>query len=177
MSNLVKVIITTMILVFSNMALADSSPTNNTSLASKETNEVDKKLIMDMVKKYTKSVNHGDLHPELINDLWEHSPDVSNINIRGHQKGFDDIRKNFYEPIFLVLKDRNLRMTTSPRKPAIYFFDNTAIVEFYWILNATIKDGNKPIEMAGRETHVYRKANGQWKLVHLHYSGMPAKGF
>jgi len=25
----------------------------------------------------------------------------------------------------------------------------------------------------GRETQIYRKERGQWRLVHVHYSGMP----
>ncbi|RPH24003.1 DUF4440 domain-containing protein [Buttiauxella warmboldiae] len=174
MRNFTKIIVATMMLVFANMAFAASSAPANTPAPAPQ---AERQLIIEMINKYTQSVNSGDVHPELINDLWEHSPDVSNINIRGHQKGFDDIRKNFYPPIFRVLKDRNLRMTTTPREPAIYFFDNTAVVEFYWLLNATLIEGNKPVEMAGRETHVYRKADGQWKLVHLHYSGMPVAGF
>ncbi|WP_271194960.1 YybH family protein [Pseudomonas turukhanskensis] len=133
--------------------------------------------VLEMVRIYTRSVNEGDVHPELIDKLWEHSPQVSNINIRGHQKGFDDIKTNFYAPIYAVLKDRNLRMVTDERKPAVYIFDNTAVVEFYWKLNATVIEDNKAVSMAGRETHVYRKTSDGWKLVHLHYSGMPVTGF
>ncbi|RXM38100.1 hypothetical protein BOQ62_18730 [Chryseobacterium sp. CH21] len=149
----------------------------------KENNEIspanasEKQQILDRVKRYTQSVNEGDVHPEIIDELWEHSPEVSNINIRGHQKGFEEIKKNFYAPIFEVLKDRNLRMITDEREPAVYIFDNTAVVEFYWKLNAKLKAGDKPVDMAGRETHVYRKEDGKWKLIHLHYSGMPVKGF
>jgi ketosteroid isomerase-like protein len=137
----------------------------------------DKERVLEMVHRYTQSVNEGDIHPELIEELWEHSPEVSNVNIRGHQKGFEDIKRNFYAPIFLVLKDRNLRVVTGEHNPAVYIFDNTAVVEFYWKLNATLKEGNKAVSAAGRETHVYRKECGVWKLVHLHYSGMAVPGF
>lgn len=137
----------------------------------------DKQQVLDMVNKYTQTVNKGDSHPEIIDELWEHSPNVSNINIRGHQKGFQEIKESFYLPLFKVLKDRNLRMVTEEREPAVYIFDNTAIVEFYWKIDATIKKGNKHVSMSGRETHVYRKKDCKWKLIHLHYSGMPVKGF
>lgn len=137
----------------------------------------EKQQVLDMVKKYTESVNKGDIHPEIIDELWEHSSDVSNINIRGHQKGFEEIKESFYTPLFKVLKERNLRMVTEEREPSVYIFDNTAIVEFYWKIDAKIKDGGKPVSISGRETHVLRKKDGKWKLVHLHYSGMPVNGF
>ncbi|MCZ7482882.1 nuclear transport factor 2 family protein [Rhizobium rhizogenes] len=137
----------------------------------------EKQRVLDIVRKYTRSVNEGDVRPEIIDELWEHSPDVSNINIRGHQKGLEQIKSGFYAPLFDVLTDRNLRMVTDEREPAIYIFDNTAIVEFYWKIDAKLKEGGKPISGAGRETHVLRKTDNHWKLVHLHYSGMPVKGF
>lgn len=189
MKKMVIIAIASTFSVFSTLSIAENSaakavgastvqkaavPTSGT--ASSRLQE-EKKRVLDVVAKYTQSVNEGDVHPELIDSLWEHSPDVSNINIRGHQKGFEDIKQNFYQPIFAVLKDRNLRMVTEQREPSVYIFDNTAIVEFYWKLDAVIKDGNRPVSMLGRETHVMRKINGEWKLVHLHYSGMPVKGF
>lgn len=140
-------------------------------------NSNEKERVLDIVYLYTRSINEGDTHPEIIDELWEHSPNVSSINIRGHQKGFEEIKKSFYAPIYKVLKDRNLRVVTENHKPAVYIFDNTAIVEFYWRLNATLKDENRAVDVSGRETHVMRRTHGKWKLVHLHYSGMPVQGF
>lgn len=134
----------------------------------------DKQQVLDMVNKYTQTVNQGDARPELIDQLWEQSPDASNINPRGHHKGFKDIKDNFYPPLFALLTDRNLRVVG---EPAVYVFDNTAVVEFYWKLDAKLKDGGGPVKMEGRETHVLRRKGGQWKLIHLHYSGMPVQGF
>jgi ketosteroid isomerase-like protein len=37
------------------------------------------------------------------------------------------------------------------------------------------KDGS-PIATHGRETQVNRKLQGAWRLVHVHYSGMPVTG-
>lgn len=160
------------ILIAQNVTPVASEGQANTSETTDE-----KKRVLEVVRNYTQSVNVGDKKPEIIDELWEHSPDVSNINIRGHQKGFEDIKANFYAPLFDVLTDRNLRMVTDEREPAVYIFDNTAIVEFYWKIDAKLKEGGKPISGAGRETHVLRKTDNHWKLVHLHYSGMPVKGF
>ncbi len=34
------------------------------------------------------------------------------------------------------------------------------------------KDGS-PVATRGRETQIYQKEQGGWRLVHVHYSGMP----
>lgn len=192
MKNIVKIAIASVALSVPTLAFAgstqgvknaDASGVENTASSSSDSATSpsvvadEKQRVLDIVRKYTQSVNKGDVQPEFIDQLWEHSPDVSNINIRGHQKGFEEIKSGFYAPLFDVLTDRNLRMVTDEREPAVYIFDNTAIVEFYWKIDAKLKDGGKPISGAGRETHVLRKKDGEWKLVHLHYSGMPVKGF
>jgi ketosteroid isomerase-like protein len=184
MKGFIKTTIASIAIGASSIAFANEADGVNhegSSISGSATNssstENDRKRVLAMVQMYTRSVNEGDVYPELIENLWEHSPDVSNINIRGHQKGYEDIKQNFYAPIFTALKMRNLRMVTDQRQPAIYFFDNTAVVEFYWEIDAVTKKDNKAINAKGRETHVLRKKEGEWKLVHLHYSGMPIKQF
>jgi ketosteroid isomerase-like protein len=184
MKNIIKTTIASIAIGASSMAFANEvdgvnhvQPSASGSVTNNSSRDSERKRVLDMVQMYTRSVNEGDVHPELIENLWEHSPDVSDINIRGHQKGYEDIKQNFYAPIFAALKDRNLRMVTDQRQPSIYFFDNTAVVEFYWRLDAVTKKDNKAISAEGRETHVLRKKEGEWKLVHLHYSGMPIKQF
>lgn len=184
MKSIIKTTIAFLAIGASSMVLANETVSVNHvessssgSVTNSSSMENEKKHVLAMVHMYTRSVSEGDIHPELIENLWEHSPDVSDINIRGHQKGYEDIKNNFYAPIFAVLKDRNLRMVTDQHQPDIYIFDNTAIVEFYWKLDAVTKKDNKAISAEGRETHVLRKKDGEWKLVHLHYSGMPIKQF
>lgn len=181
MKNFIKTAILVNFLTVSTMAIA--TPSISETHGKKEEvklpdrQQQEKESVLDIVRKYTQSVNIGDKQPKLIDDLWEQSQDVSIINIRGHQKGFNDIKNNFYAPIFKVLKDRNLQIVTNEREPTIYIFDNTAVAEFYWELNAVTIDGNDPVNMLGRETHVMRKVKGEWKLIHVHYSGMQMEGF
>jgi hypothetical protein len=42
-------------------------------------------------------------------------------------------------------------------------------------LVVTLKDGQK-ITTTGRETQIYSKESGGWRIVHVHYSGPPVIG-
>jgi ketosteroid isomerase-like protein len=44
-----------------------------------------------------------------------------------------------------------------------------------WTFHATLKDGHK-ITTTGRETQIYHKEDGRWRIVHVHYSGPPVTG-
>lgn len=62
----------------------------------------------------------------------------------------------------------------SKEKTTIY--GDVAWLTFEWVFDATMKADNSPIQTKGRETQLWRKINNQWKLVHIHYSGMPVTG-
>jgi len=47
------------------------------------------------------------------------------------------------------------------------------VAEFYWDFVAKLRKDGSPITTHGRETQVYRKMQDGWRLVHVHYSGMP----
>ena len=47
-----------------------------------------------------------------------------------------------------------------------------AVAVFYWTFDATFKNG-EVIQTKGRETQVYNKTNGEWRIVHVHYSHIP----
>ena len=46
--------------------------------------------------------------------------------------------------------------------------ENVAIATFYWLV-VLFNSGNRR-EIQGRGTHVYLKKNGEWKIVHEHFS-------
>lgn len=59
----------------------------------------------------------------------------------------------------------------------ITLYGDMAIVEFYWIFDATfVGDDPKQLQTRGRETQVLKKIDKQWRIVHVHYSGMPKTG-
>ncbi len=48
--------------------------------------------------------------------------------------------------------------------------------EFYWSFDATMAKDATTIHTEGRETQVLEKTNQGWRIVHVHYSGMPVTG-
>jgi len=50
---------------------------------------------------------------------------------------------------------------------------DAAVAEFYWDFTAKFRKDGSQIATHGRETQVYYKREGSWRLAHVHYSGMP----
>jgi ketosteroid isomerase-like protein len=100
--------------------------------------------------------------------VWWDSPDVSFIHPLGHDHGFQQIKQDIYEKIMGGLfSERHL----SPRDIAIHVYRDSAVAEFYWDFNAKMKIDGSPVTTHGRETQVYERKDGIWRLVHVHYSG------
>ncbi len=49
--------------------------------------------------------------------------------------------------------------------------DETAWADFYWDFDAFFAHDDSPLKATGRESQIFRKENGAWKIVHVHYSG------
>ncbi|HUM06906.1 MAG TPA: nuclear transport factor 2 family protein [Terriglobales bacterium] len=124
--------------------------------------------IRQLVAEYAKSVDDAD--PALAAQVWLVSPDVSFIHPRGHEHGFDQIKQNIYTHLMgETFSERKL----SPRDVAVHVHENSAWVEFYWDFVAKFRRDGSPITTHGRETQVYWKTPDGWRLIHVHYSGMP----
>jgi ketosteroid isomerase-like protein len=50
---------------------------------------------------------------------------------------------------------------------------DVALAEFYWRFDAKFRQDGTPLHTEGRETQVHLRTNGAWRIVHVHYSGMP----
>lgn len=51
-----------------------------------------------------------------------------------------------------------------------------AWVEFYWRFDAIMRQDRTLLHTEGRETQVLRRIGETWRIVHVHYSGMPVTG-
>ena len=81
---------------------------------------------------------------DLARQVWAEDADISFIHPMGHERGW---AQNY---------------------------GNTAVVEFYWFFDATLRHNGQTFRSQGRETQVLqRTADGAWRIVHVHYSGMP----
>jgi Xaa-Pro aminopeptidase len=129
--------------------------------------------IKSQIAKYAKSIDDLDL--DLAAQVWWDSPEVSFIHPLGHDRGFDQIKQDIYQKIMGGLfSERHL----SPRDITVHLYGDSAVVEFYWDFNAKMKKDGSSITTHGRETQIYERKQGVWRLVHVHYSGaVPGQTF
>ena len=146
-------------------ALVLATAVGNAALAQ----EPAKAEIAALLESYVQAVNALDV--DLAEDIWSQEPGVSFIQPRGHQRGWPDIRQNFYLGAMGGLPTRHLTLGEYEIHPLT---DDAAWAEFYWTFEASLPDGT-PINTAGRETQIYRRENGVWQIRHVHYSGMPTQ--
>ncbi len=142
------------------------SPTPEAPARSEETERSDVTAITALVEKYVQSINAVDL--ALAGEVWLQSDRVSFIYPRGHQTGWEAITENFYGK---TMGDMFSKRDLTARDIAVNLFGDTAVVEFNWTFDATRRKDGVEIQETGRESQVYRRADGErWKLVHIHYS-------
>jgi ketosteroid isomerase-like protein len=121
-----------------------------------------------LITKYVESVDAADTR--LAAEVWLDSPDVTFIHPLGHEHGFEQIKANIYKRLMGGLfSERKL----SPRDISIHVHGDSAWAEFYWDFAAKRRTDGTSTITHGRETQVYWKEQGRWRLVHVHYSGMP----
>jgi len=128
--------------------------------------KADEQAIRAQVARYAKSIDDLDL--DLAAQVWWDSPEVSFIHPLGHDHGFAEIKQDIYQKIMGGLfSERHL----SPHDIVVHLYGDSAVVEFYWDFNATMKKDGTAVTTHGRETQVYERQQGHWRLVHVHYSG------
>jgi ketosteroid isomerase-like protein len=151
------------------LGLTISSLTQENQPARTASSRPEEDEIRQTIAKYARSVDEADT--VLASQVWLDSPDVSFIHPLGHEHGFDQIKQNVYKHLMGdTFSERNL----SIHNIAVHVYGNAAWAEFYWDFAATFRKDGSPITTHGRETQVYRKTAEGWRLVHVHYSGMPA---
>jgi Xaa-Pro aminopeptidase len=124
--------------------------------------------IKDLIAKYAKSVDDADT--ALAAEIWLDSPDVSFIHPLGHEHGFEQIKQNVYKHLMgETFSERKL----SVHDIVVHVYGDAAQAEFYWDFTAKFRKDGSPLTTHGRETQLYQKIQGRWRLVHVHYSGMP----
>lgn len=131
----------------------------------------DETAIRSLIATYARAADAADTN--LASTIWASTPDVSFIYPRGHQRGWNAVKTQFYEQTMgQTFSERRLTI----KDVSIHIYGETAWSEFYWDFAAKLQKDGGAVETHGRETQVYRKANGTWRLVHAHYSGMPVTG-
>jgi ketosteroid isomerase-like protein len=147
---------------------ASAAPASDTSADAGE--------IRGLIAKYAQAVDDADT--ALVSQIWSNTTEVSFIHPLGHEHGLEQIKQNVFEHLMgEVFSERKLSL----HDISIHAYGDAAWAEFYWDFAAKFRKDGAPITTHGRETQVYHKEQGRWRLVHVHYSPMPAaearKGF
>jgi ketosteroid isomerase-like protein len=161
----------TTLLALAACAVAQDKPDRQS-----DDSRTDENGIRQMIAKYAKSIDEADT--TLASQVWLDSPDVSFIHPLGHEHGFDQIKQNVYRHLMGdIFSERSL----STHDISVHVYGDAAWAEFYWDFAAKLRKDGSPVITHGRESQVYRRTPQGWRLVHVHYSGMPAteerKGF
>ena len=125
--------------------------------------------IKRLIAKYAESINNAD--SAVGSDLFAHTNEVSFIHPRGREVGWTQIHNSIYTFFDTTFSKRDLK--TFNENVTVY--ENSAWAEFNWVFDATFKSDNTPLQTKGRETQIWRKLNGKWQIVHVHYSTMPVE--
>lgn len=132
--------------------------------------QVDIQSIQGLIAEYTRSIDKVDT--TLAAEIWSASPEVSFIHPLGHAYGFDQVKQNVYVQLMGGLfSERKL----SAKDVSIHVYGDAAWAEFYWDFVAKLRKDGSTVTTHGRETQIYHKEQDRWRLVHVHYSGMPVK--
>ncbi len=124
-----------------------------------------------LIASYAKSIDLADT--TLAEQIWSNAPEVSFIHPLGEEHGLAQIEADVYRNLMgATFSKRKL----TPHDIAIHVYGDAAWAEFNWDFVATVRKDGSPFHSQGRETQVYRKENGQWRIVHVHYSGVPVSG-
>jgi ketosteroid isomerase-like protein len=70
-----------------------------------------------------------------------------------------EVKKNGYEP-GQAFSERSLTV----QEPSIHVYGDTA----------TVRANGQAVHTKGRETQLYRKEQGHWRIVQVHYSADPS---
>ena len=100
--------------------------------------------------------------PEILKHFAD---DVSGFSSTEHDrfKGIEELKKTF--EYYLTEAET---VSYEIIEPEASRFGNTAILSFYW--RVTLKTGKKRVEIPGRGSHIYHLIDGEWKIVHEHFS-------
>ncbi|MGC9945608.1 MAG: nuclear transport factor 2 family protein [Bryobacteraceae bacterium] len=127
--------------------------------------------IRHLIAEYAKAVDTADV--ELVKQIWSSSPEVSFIHPLGHEHGVGQVAENVFRHL---MGDTFSERKLSVKDVSIHAYGDTAWSEFYWDFAAKFRKDGSALATHGRETQIYHKEQGRWRLVHVHYSGMPAAG-
>jgi ketosteroid isomerase-like protein len=115
--------------------------------------------IRELIEQYTKAVDTVD--PNLLSQIWSHSPEVSFIYPLGEEHSFDAIERQVFQNIKGgMFSARDLKT----HGMEVHVNGNAGWSEFHWTFHATLRKDGSTVTTHGVETQIYRRESGKWRL-------------
>jgi ketosteroid isomerase-like protein len=131
----------------------------------------DVSAIKDLIAAYATSIDNADT--KVADQIWSRAPEVTFIHPLGEEHGLPEIEADVYLKLMgATFSERKL----VPDAIAVHVYGDTAWAEFHWDFVAKVGKDGSAFHSQGRETQIYHKENGQWRIVHVHYSGVSVSG-
>lgn len=131
----------------------------------------DDESIKELIATYASAIDRADA--AMAERVFSNAPEVTFIHplgeARGRQQIVTDVVKTLMGGTFSARK-------LTPKGITLHTYGDTAWSEFSWDFVATVRKDGSAFHSQGVETQIYRRENGQWRIVHVHYSGAPVSG-
>lgn len=126
----------------------------------------EKEVLRGRMDDYLAMVSNID--EDIANGLWATTGDISIITPRSQFFGLESIMNDFLRKTFSSFKSRKL----SSLSEVINIYGDSANIQLYWNFD-TVDANGVARQGRGRESLIFSKIDGVWRLVHVHYSPAP----
>ncbi len=124
-----------------------------------------------LIETYATSIDAADA--KLADEIWSDAPEVLFIHPLGEAHGRAQIEAEIYRNLMGgTFSERKL----TPKDVSVHVYGDAAWSEFNWDFVAKVRKDGSSLHTQGRETQVYHRENGNWRIVHVHYSGQVVSG-
>jgi len=131
----------------------------------------DERAIEALIGRYAQMVDRADL--KMADDLFSDAPEVTFIDPLGEDHGRARIESDLIQNLMgTTFSERQL----TPKDISVHVYGDTAWSEFQWDFIAKVRKDGSPLHSQGVETQIYRREQGRWRIVHVHYSGAVVSG-
>ena len=127
---------------------------------------LNKKSILEVVEKYKQLVNTQDR--ALFDEVFSMNDNCNMIAITRHFQGRESIYNDFL--IGAIQKNYSFIELISDGIDIYEINDHLVNVVFKYHTDCIRRDTNESYGISGVETQVLIKENGEWKILHIHYS-------
>ena len=125
--------------------------------------------IRQLMSRYFTSIDRADTN--MAETIF--APDATFIHPRGEDRGRAQIESDLYRKLMgETFSERKL----TAQNISVHVYGDTAWAEFNWDFVAKVRKDGSAFHSQGSETDIFRRENGQWRIVHVHYSGAPVTG-